>query len=42
MGITNKMYDHYKPNVWALQIKCMVTTNEMYGDYKTNVQSLQI
>ena len=28
MGITNKMYDHYKP-------KCMGTTNEMYGHYKS-------
>ena len=30
MGITNKMYGHYKS-------KYMVNTNEMYADYKSNV-----
>ena len=44
MGITNKMYDHYKPkymgitnqNVWSIQMKCMVITSQMYSYYKSS------
>ena len=28
------MYEHYKLNVWSIQMKCMVITSEMYSHYK--------
>ena len=35
MGITNKMYDHYKP-------KCMGITNKMYGHYKSKCMVITV